>query len=321
MIRHYATLFDSAYLPQGLVLYESLKKHSSEPFTLHVLAMDKQCEEALQGLSDDISVIPVDYLVRLMGLADTQNGRTHQEWCWTLGAQWCELLLVRSQIAYEGVTYLDADMMFFSDPKAIFDEIGEASIGIIPHRLIASKKHLEKNGKFNVSWVTFSNSGTGRSCLSKWASQCRLWCYYRNEDGKFADQGYLDWWPDIYGAECHVIQNPGAGLAPWNVSQYALSAYQDSKYDPPRPTVLVRETSKTERGVGIRANAVVFYHFHEFKELPNGTLRLSGYDLREVERELIYAPYVAAYKTAKERISSSVDRHTPEHTFLSDSQC
>ncbi|MGO8085215.1 hypothetical protein [Rhizobium leguminosarum] len=29
------------------------------------------------------------------------------------------------------------------------------------------------------------------------------------------DQKYLDEWPDLY-ANCHIIEHPGAGVAPWN---------------------------------------------------------------------------------------------------------
>ena len=36
------------------------------------------------------------------------------------------------------------------------------------------------------------------------------------------DQKYLDEWPDLYSS-CHIIENMGAGIAPWNYCQYEIS--------------------------------------------------------------------------------------------------
>jgi len=267
-MRHYATLTDINYLPRMLAMYESLKWHSSEPFVLHVLALDAETEAAIKALNLQSATV-TQWLWE-----SPRRDHTWQEYCWLMASQWVEKLLY---MGHEGITYLDADLYFFSDPAAIHAEIRDASIGIIPHRFIASKKYLERNGLFNVGWVTFKSTADGLDCAFGWATQCREWCYARNEAGKFGDQKYLDKWPSEDEYVAYVIQNIGAGLAPWNLANYKLT--EGPKVD------------------GVPA---VFYHFHEYEHGK----RLTNYTLRPEDKALIYAPYIAAYEAAKETLAS-----------------
>ena len=45
--------------------------------------------------------------------------------------------------------------------------------------------------------------------------RCIEWCFDRVEDGKFADQEYLDDWPQVH-EDVVVLERPGVGMAPWN---------------------------------------------------------------------------------------------------------
>jgi len=111
-------------------------------------------------------------------------------------------------------------------------------------------------------------------CLEEWAAQCLEWCYYKSENGKFADQGYLDAWPEKYGA--HVIQNPGFGLAPWNQSQYT---YVHKSY--------LVAPSIVEGGLEL---FTIMYHFHEFRRAGDGFSR-TGHTLHPMVATHIYEPY------------------------------
>ena len=86
------------------------------------------------------------------------------------------------------------------------------------------------------------------------------------------DQKYLDKWPEIYNS-CHIIQNLGAGVAPWNYSQYQI----------------------TEKDNSIRINdkKLIFYHFHQFQLLQNNKFFRLGkiYTSLKKEPELIYKIY------------------------------
>lgn len=175
------------------------------------------------------------------------------------------------------VTYLDSDLYFFDDPERIFTVIGDRSIAIVPHRLISEKQHLIVNGIYNVGWVTFRNDKPGRECLINWAMNCREWCYARYEDGKFADQKYLDAWPSQYGNALAILDQPAIGAAPWNIGQHVIS-----------------------EGPNIDLARLIFYHYHELVERDDGTFRLTEYALRQEDILYLYQPYLAAYHRAQE---------------------
>ncbi len=272
-MRNYCTLFDTNYLPRGLALYRSLVKHSSEEFKLYILPMNLECHFILSDLNlPNVELVTGFHEQPLM--KDASKNRTYQEYCWTCASNLCDFLMTSGsdEFGVNEITYLDSDMLFFADPKAIFDEIGGCSIAVIPHRLIPSKRHLEVNGMFNVSWVTFKNNFVGRDCCSMWAWQCRDRCSAMIGCG---DQVYLDAWPSRYGDDLRIIQNIGAGTAPWNLANYRVT-------DGPK----------------VDGQPVVFYHYHEFAE-KDGVFRLTNYDLREEDRAFIYAPYLIAYFAAK----------------------
>ncbi len=270
-MRSYVSLWDSAYMSRGLALYESLVSHSSMPFRLYVLALDdKGYAELMRRNINGISVTARSvFEVHSEGMQEARTTRTWQEYAWGCASNFAQFIKVGYGL--NEVTYLDADLFFFSDPEQIFTEIGARSIGIIPHRFEGPK--IAQNGKFNVSWVTFRGE-IGARCLSRWAAQCREWCFYRNEPGRFGDQKYLDEWGSLYGDEVCVIQNIGAGTAPWNLQQYRVT-----------------------EGPKVNGVPIAFYHFHELALNPDGSvLRLTNYPLRPEDKELIYAPYLEALR-------------------------
>lgn len=285
-MRHYATLFDSRYLPQGLALYESLKHHSSQPFCLHVLAMDDQCRETLKSLN--LPRIEVDEVPMSRTLTfPMEPARTWQEFCWTCASNYAEMLFFYPDHEVSDLTYLDADTFFFSDPEAVFAEIGDKSIGIIPHRFPPERKHMEVNGRFNVSWVTFRGP-IGFECLENWARQCREKCSAKEGCG---DQKYLDTWSTDYPGEVCEIQNIGVGAAPWNLSQYkVIGDWHDE--------VLLRD--------GTLRQSLVMYHFHEYQHGK----RLTNYKIREQDIKWIYVPYIAAVTEARKQIDSLMAKHS-----------
>jgi hypothetical protein len=262
-MRHYCTIFDSNYLAKGLAMLGSLQKHSSEPVKIHVLAMDRDAYESVMLLtSSDVTVYSMPEFERVTELGELRKTRTHQEFCWTVGAVFTEFVLNLNGL--DEITYIDADCFFFSDPEQAFKEIGDKSIAITPHRFAKKDEgRLLPNGKYAVQWVTFRGE-VGRRCLQTWAGQVREWCFYRHEDGKFADQKYLDTWCEDYPGEVCEIQHPGVGCAPWNIANFHIA-----------------------EGPTVDAWPLILYHFHEYLHGQ----RLTNWKLRPSDVELIYKPY------------------------------
>lgn len=233
--------------------------------TLHVLALNEACARTLKAL--DLPGIEID-----LNLFRQKQGQTFQEFAWSCASQYSDFLLNSLPGLLPDITYLDADLFFFSDPEKVFKEIGHRSIAITPHRLIPSKKHLEVNGKYNVGWVTFRNTGAGRECLSNWAAMVRNKCSATEGCG---DQLYLDSFPNTYGAEVCEL-GIGINVAPWNVANWKLT-----------------------KGPRVDGVPIVCFHAHEY---VHGE-RLTNYELRQEDRDLIYREYIYQVGRAKERIA------------------
>ena len=111
--------------------------------------------------------------------------------------------------------------MFFADPEPLFDEMGDGSVLITPHRYAPRVRPPGAiNGIYNVAVPDVPPRRARRSRRSQWwHDRCIEWCYDRLEDGKLGDQKYLDDWPERFEG-VHVLQHKGGGLAPWNIAQY-----------------------------------------------------------------------------------------------------
>lgn len=244
---HFCTYFDNNYLLRGITLYRSLKKHCNKPFRFYALCLDEDAFNALTQL-DEENIIPIELKnVEKWDneLLAAKENRSQIEYYFTLSP--ILPLFVLKHFEADLVTYLDADLMFFSSPDPIYDELGEGSIFITEHRFSENLKDSIKYGRFNVQCQVFRNDEAGLKCLRRWRKQCLTWCYDRLEDGKFADQKYLDEWPGLYGDNLVISQHPGIGLAPWNVNGSTLE--------------------RSEHSFIIEYKPLIFYHFHGFQEI------------------------------------------------------
>jgi hypothetical protein len=148
------------------------------------------------------------------------------------------------------VTYLDADLYFFSSPGPIFDEF-EASgkdVLITEHAYAPELDRTAQSGRFCVQFVTFRRTPGGLSVMKWWQERCVEWCYDRIERGRFGDQKYLDQWPVLFQQEVHVLRQVEKTLAPWNVDYFLARLAIDF--------------------------VPIFYHFHSFRIVSDKVVRL-----------------------------------------------
>lgn len=270
---NYCTLFDSNYLHKGLALYKSLSNVCND-FHLFVLAFDDACYDILKKLKlENMTVISLSEFEteELLSVKPTRN---RAEYCWTSGPTMIYHFIVNYNLDH--CTYLDADMMFFSNPDSIYKEIGENSIAITEH---FTEDVDELGGRFCVQFMYFKNDEFGMEALVWWRDRCIEWCFSRFEDGKYGDQKYLDHFPTLFKNVC-VLTNRGAGVANWNSNQYDFSEYGKIKFK--------------EKLID-----VIFYHYHGTRiERKDNALVLSivTYDITKDEEKNIFIPYLELIK-------------------------
>jgi hypothetical protein len=283
MPKYFCTLFDKNYLFKGVAMLQSLFQYCPDA-DVHLLCMDEITEDVIESLGfDKVTCIRlVDF--ETDALLAAKKTRSIAEYCWTLSPCLPSYVLEqRPDIDF--ITYLDADLLFYSPLEPLFEEIGHASISIIEHRFTARLQHLEINGRFCVEWVSFRRDETGLECLHRWRDQCIEWCFYRLEPGRMGDQKYLDEWPEKYKDRLHILKHEGAGIAPWNYAQYQFDQNVDGN-------------------ITVNGALLIFYHFHQFQLLNNGEFeRLSAFYTSEKQEPLaIYASYEHALRQVMTRV-------------------
>lgn len=265
-------------------MYDSLAEETGD-FHLFIVAFDEPCLKTLQSLFlVNATVISLESFEQQELLA-IKGGRTTGEYCWTC-TSWVIWYCIKTY-ALNHCTYLDADLLFFADPKVLTDEMGDNSVLITGHRYSARYDQSALCGIYCVQFMTFRNTPAGLAVLDWWRKACIDWCYNRIEDGKFGDQKYLDDWPERFKG-IHVLKNIGGGVAPWNNQEYSFEKAADG--------LRVKDTHQSQR--------LIFYHFHDFRYCAEDTFRLTSewYAIKKQVVELVYRPYAKALEAAEQKI-------------------
>lgn len=225
--RVYCAYFDHNYLSRGLALYHSLQRHAPGA-RLWVLCLSEPCYRTLLTL-DLPNLIPrslEEFESADPEVAATRATRSAIEYYFTCSPAWM-LFVLNNEPDAEWVTYLDGDLFFFDSPEAIYRELQDAAVAIIPHRYPAKIARLRKFGTYNVGWVGARNDPDGIAVIRWWREKCIEWCHDYVDGNRFADQGYLDSFPGL-SPRVKVIENIGANLAPWNVGNYQID-FRDNR--------------------------------------------------------------------------------------------
>jgi hypothetical protein len=290
---NFITLFDKNYLSRGLALYQSLAEHCDN-FLLYILAMDSETEEYLKKESaDNRSIISLSQIEAFYPeLAEIKKERKRNEYCWTLTPYSIQYAIKYYNL--ESCTYIDADILFYNDPKVLIEEAGNNSVIITEHRYTPEYDQTKISGKYCVQFMYFRNDVNGKEALEWWRQRCKEWCYEIYEDGKLGDQKYLDDWITRFNG-VYVPHNIGCGIAPWNMQQYDF-------YITDKSIIVSDKITKVK-------NELVFVHFQNLKKCfisEQITWYLGEYTISDTARNILYEPYIKRLDEIEKRLNSSL---------------
>ncbi|MBL7928263.1 MAG: glycosyl transferase [Bacteroidia bacterium] len=298
----FCTLFNSFYLPRGLLLYRSLENTGTD-FHLYIFAFDDKAFQLLKKLNLRFATI-----ISLQDFEDdklktVKPDRTLAEYCWTCTP--ATIVYVIEKFNEPACTYLDADMYFYQNPEVLFEEMGSNSVLLTEHRFPPKFNRSTLAGRFCVQFITFKNNSEGLNALYWWRDRCLEWCYNRYEDGKFGDQKYLDDWETRFES-VHVLKHLGGGLAPWNAEQYSVVNRSGNK-------IFLSEKSSEKKF------EAVFYHFHHVRFFKGGLVDLGWrYPGKSIIIQ-IYAPYILELMQTEaelKKLDSTFKIPVPEYTLI-----
>ena len=283
---NFCTLFNSNYLSRGLVMYESLLKHCDN-FHLYIFAFDDKCYDFLKSQNyNHVTVVSLnefenDELLRI------KPSRSKSEYCWTCSSS--TILYSINKFGLKHCTYIDADILFYSNPRVLVDEMGDKSVLITAHRYTSLYDQSLISGKYCVQFITFKNDERGMKALNWWKDSCIEWCYAKVEDEKFGDQKYLDEFEKRFEG-IYKLKHLGGGLAPWNIQQYKFEIDNDKLI-----------------GIEIKTNQKfepVFFHFHGLKFYENNIVCYASelYKLNKQVQNIFYKPYIKLLNSAMNKI-------------------
>ena len=276
MKHFFCTYFNGGYLSRGMALIQSMNRWVPD-FELEVLCFDDVAYNYLVALKDARlhAVRLTEFEERNPDVAGTKPTRSSGEFFFTCTAAWiCDILTRRDEV--DILVYLDADTFFFSSPDHIYELMDDKDIMICAHDFAPKQKYQEIYGLYNVGVIAFRNNDTGRGCVKRWRDQCVDWCYDRLEDGKFADQKYLDEWPKLYKDRL-LVAPPGINTGPWGIRRGELKIEED-------------------RSITISNYRLLIYHFQGLRLYSNKHFYVGCiFDFSPCDiLESIYWPYVRA---------------------------
>lgn len=286
----FCTLMSKGRLYQGLLLICSLNQ-VMENFCLYTLCMDDETYNLLKKMGwTNVALIHVRELENEI-LLSIKRQRKVNEYCWTLKPILLETVFNRIP-SIDRITFIDADLFFWSDPAVIFSNQPECSVLLsrgdlcLPmHPTELTKYVQEMMGNYNGGFLSFKRDESGLACLRWWKEKCLEWCSDTPEAGRYGDQKYLDYMPYIFRNVCD-IKTPGVNIGHWNYPQYTYNMEDGQVF--------------TEQG------RLICYHFSGFRIVNKDDIR----QIHEEDRTDI-PPFYSIYKKLLRDIITAIEEIEP----------
>ena len=276
----FCTLFDSGYLDKGLALYYSLERHVEE-FKLYIFCFDDRSYEILEDIQLEHAIIVHYSQIEDEQLLKVKRERSKAEYCWTCTPITIEYVL--RNYGEPNCTYIDADLYFFKNPQALFNEIeqSKANVVITKHWFKDNwngRRLCKRSGKYCVEFNYFDQSENAMEALCWWKMKCLEWCYHLYEPDRMGDQKYLEKFPQLFQG-VHELNHLGGGVAPWHIGQYKLYKLEQNA-----PILLKKSTDEVF--------PLIFYHFQNIRYFSEDMVNIrSGTHSKKI-KDAIYRPYL-----------------------------
>jgi len=296
---NFCIMTSANYITKALVMYDSLIKECNNEFNLFYYTFDELTYDYLTKLNyKNIIIIPLHDLEKFYPeLNKIKSTRSSAEYFFTCTPLTIDYIL--KKYAVKHVIYLDADLYFYQDPMIILNELKNNSVLITEHRYFPPKDN-HPSGKYCVQFMPFFNDDVGNEVVSWWKQKCMEWCYMRIEDGKWADQGYLNNWPEIF-RNIVVMKNRGAGIASWNIDAYIFRIEENK---------LKAFNKEIDNDVD-----VIFYHFQGVKIYANKLMTLGISKRKKNAYEFIYKDYINKLSEKENELEQKLDISRKEFNY------
>jgi len=215
---NFVTLFDQSYMPQGLVLIESLKRHNPK-VNVWVIAIDDETNDLLSRINYRNVEIVRARDIASRNLKDVSNQRSLSEYCWTV-KPFAVSEVFRRNASLESLVYIDANMYLMRSFTEAWMEFQDTLVKaiIVRHAFAPEYDQTEISGEYCSSLIFFNREAL-HSILPDWEESCLNWCGDTPSMNRFGDQKYLESWSNKFQGEVRTYLGEKHFGAPWNVSK------------------------------------------------------------------------------------------------------
>ena len=216
------TIIAMNYLPQAMALLESTREVYPD-IEFYVLIIDGD-DKAIPYLPSAKILLPSDLNIQASWLKEMNSYYDAMELATSLKPFLLDTLL---EVGVETVTFLDPDILLFSELTDGIEAAIDCGIALTPHRLTPSNIYdpefsetsFLQYGIFNLGYITVGQKS--KAMLNWWGERLRWYCTKFPSDSVFTDQKWINFIPALF--DFKVVRNFGYNFASWNIDERQLS--------------------------------------------------------------------------------------------------
>lgn len=271
--RCFYTSFNKAYAPQALILAESVRRAYGDGVDIVALMVDEltESERPLFAAFDRV------VLASELGIPNFKS--------WIFGLNIVEAATAVKPFAlcnllgqYEHVTYLDPDIVVYSQLEELETSKAKWDIALTPHQTVpqseswlveATELESLRFGVYNLGFLSVKATPEGKKAAEWWRARCYDYCVEDVERGLFTDQKLWDGAPALF-AGVNIIRHPGYNVATWNLRERTISLQPNSLTSNNSPLRFCHFTKATH--IGALAMDRMIHGANDFDQLFYGYL-------------------------------------------------